>query len=254
MEELKQYQIGKKSMLSWLDDIESKKDIVISLYLPAEQYSSSSSTSTAIERPEFQMPDYLVRRIKSSATGAALLYSNTVLYVILPPFPLTQSLIINHCEVNPLRDMLKTDYVCALLMIRLGAYTIAVTKGDAVLAVKAGTGNVHSRHRQGGSSSRRFQRHREKQIEYFFTRICEHAREIIEPYEKQIGHIILDGEDHTIRSFREQCRYVETLGDRILDRKLDIREPRRSNLDKAMYNLWSARVIEWPVPQNDALK
>jgi hypothetical protein len=49
---------------------------------------------------------------------------------------------------------------------------------------------VHSRHRQGGSSAHRFERHREKQIESFFTRVCGHAQEHLEPYLKQLDHVI----------------------------------------------------------------
>ncbi|HAV10851.1 MAG TPA: hypothetical protein DCX22_04480 [Dehalococcoidia bacterium] len=245
MEELKQYQIGKKGMLAWLDDIEAKDNIAISLYLPLK----SAGTSDTIRQPEFELPDALIRRIETSHTGAALLYSQKMLYVLLPPFPVPQSLSLNRCDVSPLRDLFKNEYTCAILMIRLGAYTIAVTQGETLLTAKAGTGNIHARHRQGGSSSRRFARHRDKQIETFFTRICEHAREIIEPYAGQIHYVILDGEDHTIRSFREQCRFIETHSSLILDRKLNIREPRRSSLDKAIYNLWSTTIIEWPVPQ-----
>jgi hypothetical protein len=250
MEDLKQYQIGKKGMLAWLDDIEAKNDIAISLYLPAK----SAGALSPVTRLEFQLPDVLIHRIETSPTGAALLYSQQMLYVVLPPFPIQQSIALNRCEVNPLRDLLKNEFVCAMLLIRLGAYTIAVTQGETLLTAKAGSGNVHARHRQGGSSAKRFQRHREKQIEYFFTRICGHAREIIEPFARQLHFVILDGEDQTIRTFRQQCRFTETLSDRILDRKLDIREPRRSNLDKAIYNLWSTRIIEWPVPQDHGTK
>ncbi len=38
---------------------------------------------------------------------------------------------------------------------------------------------VHGRHRQGGSSSHRFERHRDKQIETFLNRVCEHVQETI---------------------------------------------------------------------------
>ncbi len=241
-------------MLAWLDEIETKGTIAISLHVPAKSDGASGKAVIQINRPEFQLPDALIRRIETSPTGAALLYSQEMLYILLPPFPLQQSVALNRCEVNPLRDLLKNERVCAMLLIRLGAYAIAVAEGETVLASKVGTGNVHARHRQGGSSAKRFQRHREKQIEYFFTRVCGHAREIIEPFARQLNYVILDGEDNTIRTFRQQCHFIETFHDRILDRKLDIREPRRSTLDKAIYNLWSTRIIEWPIPQDRETK
>jgi peptide subunit release factor 1 (eRF1) len=108
-----------------------------------------------------------------------------------------------------------------------------------------GTGLVHSRHRQGGSSAHRFERHREKQIESFFDRVCGHVREHLEPYVKQLDYVIYEGERHTLLSFHKQCEFLQQFDDRVLGTTLHVREPRQTTLEAAIGQAWSSDVIVW---------
>ncbi len=85
-------------------------------------------------------------------------------------------------EPGPLKSMLEKDWKLALILVRLGQWAIGIFEGEKLLDGQAGTGLVHARHHKGGSSANRFARHREKQMEYFFTRIEGHARELLEPH------------------------------------------------------------------------
>jgi len=91
--------------------------------------------------------------------------------------------------------------------VRLGDYGPGVVKGETLLTSKVGQRVVHARHRQGGSSSHRFERHREKQMETFFTRVCGHVREQLEPFARQLDYIIYGGTRETILDFRKTMSF-----------------------------------------------
>jgi len=133
--------------------------------------------------------------------------------------------------------------VLALILVRLGAFGIGVFEGENLISSKIGTGLVHARHRQGGSSSHRFERHREKQMETFFTRVCEHTREQLEPYDGKIQYVIYGGTRETILDFRKQCHYLNVFDKRTLELLLNIREPKQSGLEEAIREAWSSRII-----------
>ena len=113
--------------------------------------------------------DEVVDKAIKSPTGAAAYYVMGKAYVIWPPFPLTENKVVNGYEPGPLKMILEHDWRLGLVLVRLGHYAIGITTGDTLVEAFAGTGLVHARHHKGGSSSQRFARHREKQMEYFFT-------------------------------------------------------------------------------------
>ena len=149
------------------------------------------------------------------------------------------------CEIEPIRSILHQELLIGLVMIRLGEYGIGVLQGEKLVAVKTGTGLVHARHRQGGSSSNRFRRHREKQMETFFTRVCEHTREQLEPYTRKLNYVLYGGTKETVLDFRKQCRFLHEFDKVTLDRLLNVREPKQSGLVEGIHEAWSSKVIQW---------
>ena len=121
-----------------------------------------------------------------------------------------------------IRKQLEKEYVIALVLVRLGSYAVGVSSGEKLLVSKVGTGLVHGRHRQGGSSSHRFERHRDKQIETFLNRVCEHVQETIGPYVKQLDYIVYGGARDTIQLARKYCPMLQKLGTPELPALLDI--------------------------------
>lgn len=234
-------------MLRLLDEIGDAKGTATSLYVPCDL--TPPEMKKTLKAPlgsgiEEVMPD-IVEAIACSKTGAVLLWGEQAKYVVIPPFPIKDKLFASGYDVEPLRALLQQELTVALILLRLGAYAIGVFRGEKLLSSKVGTGLVHSRHRQGGSSAHRFERHREKQIEYFFTRVCGHAREHLEPHLRQLDYIVYGGERHTLLSFRKQCEFTQNFDDRILESRLNVREPRQASLETAISQVWSSEVIEW---------
>jgi len=160
-------------------------------------------------------------------------------------FPYAETALYRSYEPGPLKSMLEKDWKLALILVRLGQWAIGIFEGEKLLDGQAGTGLVHARHHKGGSSANRFARHREKQMEYFFTRIEGHAREVIEPHFKQLDHILYGGARDTLLRMQKQCHFFESLEGRVVNRLLDVREPRRSSLEEAVQRAFTSTVFEY---------
>ena len=167
------------------------------------------------------------------------------MYLLLPPFPIAQEYVTGGYDVEPLRSLLGQDLLIALVLIRLGAYSIGICRGSELIDSKTGTGLVHARHKKGGSSQARFARHREKQIEQFLTRVCRHVREHVEPRARSLDYVVYGGARTTILSLRKHCRVLSQFDNRVLRTLLDIPDPRRVVLEKALSTVWSTDLIEW---------
>ncbi|MDY6911204.1 MAG: Vms1/Ankzf1 family peptidyl-tRNA hydrolase [Chloroflexota bacterium] len=234
--------ISRLRLLRFLDKLESGGAPAVSLYLPA-----------GLAEPEIEeaishrggIPLDIVGLVAGSATGAVLFWGQQDRYLVLPPFPVEEKQDFNDCTVRPLRSLLQQELLIALILVRLGDYAIGVFRGEGLVSSKVGTGLVHSRHKKGGSSQRRFERHREKQMEYFFDRVSGHVREHLEPHMRQLDYVIYGGERHTLLAFRKQCRFLKAFDDRTLGRQLNVRKPRQQILEAAMGEVWSSELIEW---------
>lgn len=180
-----------------------------------------------------------------SKTGTVIFWSSRQKLLVMPPFRLSEKLFINSVSVEYLHKLLSYDYLIALVLVRLGSYAIGVYQGEKRLSSKVGTGLVHGRHRQGGSSAHRFERHRDKQIEYFLTRVCQHAREQIEPYVKSMDYIVYGGARTTILLLQKQCPLLGKMEIPALPPLLDIPEPRQAVLEAAISRVWSSTVLKW---------
>jgi peptide subunit release factor 1 (eRF1) len=200
---------SRQRMLRLLDKLEAAEGRATSLYVPNDlPLPDVEKTLRAPLGPgiEEAIPD-IDEAVARSRTGAVIFWGEQGKYLVLPPFPIKENLFSSGYDVEPLRALLQQELTVALILLRLGAYAIGVFQGERLVSSKIGTGLVHSRHRQGGSSAHRFERHRDKQIESFFTRVCGHAREHLEPHLKQLDYVIYGGERHTLLSFCKQCEF-----------------------------------------------
>jgi hypothetical protein len=241
----KRFSLNRSNALAFLDRLASTEGKAISLYLPrgtTQDRVENLLTKVFSARP---MPLGVAEAIAGSARGAAFFWSPTQTYLILPPFPIIEEYITDGYDVEPLRSLLSRDLLIALVLVRLGAYSIGICRGMELIDSKTGTGLVHARHKKGGSSQARFARHREKQIEAFLTRVCGHVREHIEPHARSLDYLVYGGARTTILSLRKRCPFLTQFEDRILRTLLDIPEPRQAVLEKAIDTVWSTDVIEW---------
>jgi len=220
-------------------------DEACSLYLP------SHSPATEIDNTFKEIPaqqDILTQLVKlasSSKTGAVIFWSNERKCLVLPPFPISEKHFTHSTTTEKLRSLLGYDYTIALVLVRLGSYAIGVCQGEKFVSSKVGTGLIHGRHKKGGSSAHRFERHRDKQIESFLTRVCQRAREQLEPHEQVLDYVVYGGACTTIQLLYKQCAYIGNLDTPALPPLFDIPEPRQAVLETAVGRVWSSTIVEW---------
>lgn len=230
-------------MLGFLDEMAAAASSGMSKYMPAGSPAPDFGKMAGIA-PEEVLPE-LVRAVARSTTGAVLFWGEEHRCLVLPPFPVTEGRVSIGYDVEPLRSLLRREFTVALILVRLGAYAIGVFQGEKLLSSKVGTGQVHSRHKKGGSSQRRFERGREKEIEFFFERVCTHVREHLEPYVRQLDYVVYGGERYTVLAFRKQCQFLHLVDERTLGKLLNVRQPRQATLEAAIGEAWCSEVIQW---------
>jgi hypothetical protein len=235
----------KKKLLNLLDVIESISEPAVTVYLP-EGFDVSDLIKVHGLLPENQnIPEQVFIFAAESRTSAVLFWGENKKYLIIPPFPLPDRQSVFGYEVEGLRQLINKSFTIAVVFIRLGLYGIGLFKGDVLESSKVGTGLVHGRHKKGGSSQHRFERHRDKQMEYFFTNVCEKSREKLEPYARQIDYLFYCGERMTVINFVKQCKFMQSLEDRVMPRLINVRGHGQQALTEAINKIWSCEVIEW---------
>ena len=237
--------LGRSKMLDFLDELASTEGKAVSLYLP--RGTTPDRVESLLEKmfAAGATPSGVAEAAAGSAMGAAFFWSPSQMYLLLPPFPIVDEYMTSGYDVEPLRSLVGHDFVIALVLVRLGSYSVGVCRGMELIDSKTGTGLVHARHKKGGSSQARFARHREKQIEQFLIRVCGHVREHIEPHARSLDYLVYGGARTTILLLRKQCPFLNQFDDHILRMLLDIPEPRKPVLEKAIGTVWSTDVIEW---------
>jgi hypothetical protein len=241
----RRYVLTRARLLHLLEELKASSIEVASLCVPAGSPKAETEDMAATIVDEGTVPEELLGLIEESQTGAIVFWGPHHRYLVIPPFPMTEKSVSKTCEIEPLYSLMHREFLLGLVLVRLGEYGIGVFQGEKLLSSKLGTGLVHSRHRQGGSSANRLRRHREKQMEAFFARVCQHAREQLEPYARRLDYVLYGGTRETILDFRKQCHFLEEFDKLALARLLNVREPRQSGLTKGIQEAWSSRVIQW---------
>jgi hypothetical protein len=243
---MKKYVLWRAKTLAILDYLAgSSGDTDLTLYLPPQLSTTELESLIKHFNAQSRVSSELVRIITPSQTGAVVYRAEGQIRLFLPPFPIKETIIFNSVETTPLRTILKHDYTIGVVLVRLGSYAIGLCRGEKLVGKKVGTGLIHGRHRQGGSSAHRFERHRDKQIESFLIRVCGHIREQLEPYAKSMDYIVYGGARTTILMAQKYCPWLEKLNKPILPPLLDIPEPRLPVLQAAVSRIWSSTVYEW---------
>ena len=239
------YRLKRDRLLQLFAGMEAAKGASVSCYFPAgaAEHDIRGSLTALTLAPE--TCDDIIKLATESSTGAVLFWGDCYKYVVVPPFPGIERLNAVGYDVEPLRRMLERELLLALVLVRLGLYAVGVFRGEQLLSSKVGTGLVHGRHRQGGSSARRFERHREAQMGAFFTRVCTRCREQIEPYQSQLDYLYFGGERGTVREFGKHCRFIQRMEAKTLPMLLNVREPKQASLVAAIGDAWSSRVVRW---------
>lgn len=234
-------------MLALLDVLGPAGDGALSVYLPPEMTANAVGAQFDGLTTEPPLPPDVAQLAADSPTGAVLFWGTPRRLLIRPPLPISDGKIIaNGYDTEPLRRHLQQEATIAAVLVRLGRFAVGVWRGEKLLSSKTSTGLVHGRHRKGGSSQRRFERHRQQQSHDFLDRACGHARDQMEPHLAELDYLVYGGARETIRSLRRQCPFLSRLAVPELPPLLAIPDPRRSVLEDAIVEVWSSAVTEWP--------
>ena len=186
--------------------------------------------------------------LSSSETGYIIFWGEFIKLIILPPFPIDQSTYSETINPSPLRRLLDNEYTFGVILLRLGRYAVGVFKGDSLILSKTGTRYVKGRHKAGGTSQKRFQRIREKQIHEIFLKTCSIITEQFGQSNQDIDYIFLGGERHTLTSFRKICHYLENTTAQLLNRILPVNHPSLLSLERIPWEVWKTRIVIYQIP------
>ena len=241
----KTYKMTREKTTALLQRLESGKEDAISILLPSGM--TTEEVSVFLQKtPQTQTIPYdAVRLAATSPTGSVIFWGAAQKNIILPPFPLKEKYITNGFETEPVLSLISKDYKIGIVLVRLGHFSVGVCQGEKLILHDSGTGLIHGRHRQGGSSAARFQRRRKDQTHHFLERVSEHLQETLEPYARTIDFFIYGGARVTILRLQKQCPFLAQFDNRLLPPLLDVEDPRFSVLEKAVPDIWSSKVTEW---------
>jgi len=241
----KSFKLTREKTVELLHRLETYNDEAITIFLPSG-LSTDAISSFFQKTQKTQSISYdAIRLAAASPTGSILFWGMTQKYLVSPPFPIKDQYIINGFETEPLLAVLSTDYTIGIVLVRLGHYSIGVCHGEKLILHDSGTGLVHGRQRQGGSSAARFQRRRQDQTHHFLERVGEHLRERLEPYAKSMDYFVYGGARVTILKLQKQVPFLKQFNKRLLPPLLEIQDPRFSVLEKVVTDIWSSKVTEW---------
>ncbi len=243
----KRFRLNRRKTLALIDELAPAGDGALSVYLPPG--TTEDTVAAQLERlaPDHPLPSELAQIAADSPTGSVLFWGTSRRLLVRPPLPLIDGeTSVSGYDTEPLRRRLQQEVTIATVLVRLGRLAVGVWRGERLLSSETSTGLIHGRHRKGGSSQRRFERHRQQQSHDFFDRACGHARDVLESHLADLDYLVYGGGRDTIRSLRRQCPFLSRLALPELPPLLAIPDPRRSVLENAIVEVWSSTVVEWP--------
>lgn len=234
----------KESIISWLKQEGIFQGIRLTLYLARKDLEIYKEDINSILYKDINIPKEIIDKALGSKTGSVLFFYGEKDYIlVIPPFNIERSEILHGCHLENLITVLSSNRNIGVLLIRLGKYAFGLFNGYDMITGKIGTGLVHSRHKKGGSSQRRYEKHREKQIEIFFTRICKHIEDKFTPFQSDMDYIVFGGERNTVNKFIESCDFLKDNRDKFMPRILNIRYPSQDGLIKAIRQTYAVEIL-----------
>ena len=241
----KSYKLTREKTGALLHRLETCDEDAISIFLPSG-LTTEEVTVFLQKAPKTETIPYdTIRLAAISPTGSVLYWGPTQKYLVAPPFPQKEKYVTSGFETEPLLSLISRDYTIGIVLVRLGHFSVGVCQGEKLILHDSGTGLIHARHRQGGSSAARFQRRRKDQTHHFLERVSEHLRQELEPYARTLDFMVFGGARVTILRLQKQCPFLAQFEDRLLPPLLEVQDPRFSVLEKAVTDVWSSKVIEW---------
>ncbi|MEK6915012.1 MAG: peptide chain release factor aRF-1 [Nanoarchaeota archaeon] len=198
--------------------------------LESERSTADNIKSKATRSAVTDAIDMIIRTLKNTKAtpknGLALYAGNISekegvsdikLWAIEPPKPLRVRMY--RCDqvfvTEPLKDMLQTDEVYALVVIDRQEATLGLLEGKQIKVLRHLTSGVPSKVRAGGQSSQRFHRITEGLAKEFFRRTAEAMKELFFELPRLKG-ILVGGPIPTKEEFLEEGQLVTKLKEKVI--------------------------------------
>jgi len=216
---------------------------------PGSHLKSFSSIIPGLSSTPAMSP--ILSAINVGDVGASIFWNIQKLWVVLPPLPIAGRPVAAGLDIDPLLELLGTEPMIGVCMVRLGRFGIGIYQGSTLLESKTDRRFVKGRHKKGGSSSNRFRRIREKQADELYKKVCTLLHKQFESYERKLEHFFLGGESSTLVGFLGRCTYLKTFDGITRSRVLNVREPSHEALQKLPQTLWESVVYEVEISLRD---
>lgn len=215
-----------------------------SLYMvPEETFRSGRPTAQASEWQKHL--DQVGPLAMESGCGLVGLRSGNRGLIVAPPFPVTESLSSTGWNDGPLRYLLTEDFTVGVVLLRLGRFSVALYEGSRLVSSKTDSRYVKGKHHAGGTSQLRFQRVREGQMRKLYDKTCETVRAQLSPVGTALNYVLLGGDKFTLNGCLKVCQPLAELSGITLNRRLNVRDPKRDTLEQVGLMLRESRV--WTV-------
>ena len=236
-------QISKKGVLGLLGDLEAE-GCLASVYISAQALVSRDFSHLLPESEEERsLVAAALEESGSADTGVAVFVNGDRVVAIRPPIPLDTDVRAAGAHTDQLRNLLNSEPVIGVVLLRLGRYAVGVLRGESLIATKTDSRYMKNRHRAGGQSQRRFQRSRERLIRELYDKTCEITRTVFSPYLQDMDYLFLGGERGTLNGFVKRCpmmrREVEP---KLLTRRLAVDQPNQKALKGISREIWKSSV------------
>ena len=242
MENARRQELTRRGLEALLADLDACPGDRLTVCLPPGAQPPHLNDLTPTQAAWLKEVDALACELDSE-TGAVFFWSDARRVAILPPFPVTEALCRAGYDPLPLRSLLATPRKVGVVLLRLGRYAVGVFDGERLVDSKSGHRFVKGRHRAGGQSAQRFVRIREKQAREMFDKACEEVKARFEPVERELDHVFLGGDRHTLAAFLKRCPYLRRLQDRTMKRLLPVARPGQSSLEAMPREIFKSQVV-----------
>jgi hypothetical protein len=239
---VRRQELTRRRLSALLADLEACPGDWLTVYLPPGARPSSSEYLAPKEATWLAEIDALAGELDSE-TGAVFFWSDARRLVVLPPFPLREGRCRAGCDASPLRSLLGEPRSVGVVLLRLGRYAVGLFEGERLVDSRTGHRFVKGRHRAGGQSAQRFVRIREKQIREMFDKACEAVQARFEPVERELDHVFLGGDKHTLGAFLKRCPYLRRLEGRTMKRLLPVARPGQAALEAMPREIFKSEVL-----------
>ena len=168
--------------------------------------------------------------------------------LIAPPFPVEETFLALDWDDAPLQRILDAEATVGVVLVRLGRFSVAVFRGGELLDSKTDSRYVKGKHHAGGTSQLRYTRVRDGQIKRLYDKVCQETRAHLMSPAAQLDYLVLGGERFTLNGLLKECPALASLRPITLNRRLNIRDPKRDTLAQVAAMLTESRV--WTIDFN----